>query len=239
MLRAILRSGLKGLSAVNLARPDGADPTFTRQSLRHQSVVECFKANVPDRAARVLDIGCGEGGLSALLDQAGYTALHGCDWLPAEKVAKAPPGYDYRAVDLNADGLAGYASDGFDAVVCSDVIEHLENAAFALREIARVLSPGATAIISLPNAFNLLERVSWLATGNSTRYKRELSVSEFGHISIIPRDVMHSLAARAGLNVVGTQGGYAYMDGYVLMPSRVFSPSLSYNIIWILQKPAK
>lgn len=237
MLRAILRSGLKGLSAARLARPEGVEPAFNRQSLRHQAVAKCFAAQLPDRNVRALDVGCGEGALSSLLHDQGYKALEGCDWLPEDRVCKAPAGYAYRQVDLNADGLTAYASESLGAIVCSDVIEHLENPAAALREFARVLVPGGKAIVSLPNAFNLLERISWLATGNSTRYKREQSVGEFGHISIIPRDVMLSLAARAGLTVVGTEGGYAYVDGYVLMPNRVFSPALSYNIIWVLQKP--
>ena len=130
----------------------------------------------------VLDVGCGTGGLARVIAENGYSRLSGCDWLAEEKVEHAPTGFAYRQVDLNRDGLAGYADASFDAVVCSDVVEHLENPAAALREIARVLRPGGAALVSLPNAFNALERLYWLTRGNSTRYKREKSTSEFGHI---------------------------------------------------------
>jgi 2-polyprenyl-6-hydroxyphenyl methylase/3-demethylubiquinone-9 3-methyltransferase len=236
-MRSILRAALKAASGIGLAREEGAAPGFTRQGLRHRAVAEAFAVEVPERAATVLDVGCGTGGLSELLHAKGYSRLAGCDWLPSGAVDRAPPDYEYQQVDLNAEGLGAYGDASIDALVCSDVIEHLENPAAMLREFARVLRPGGVAVVSLPNAFNMLERVSWLVTGNSTRYKREQSTSEFGHISVIPANVLNSLAARAGLKVTGRYGGYFYLDGYMVLPGRDLSPRFSYNIIWTLRKP--
>ncbi len=237
-MRTILRAGLKAASGIGLARQEGSLPGFNRQALRHQSVADVFSVEVQNRDSKTLDVGCGEGSLAAILRSKGFTSLAGCDWLPHEKVTRAPDGFAFRQIDLNGEGLTAYDPTSFDAIICSDVLEHLENPAAALREFARVLVPGGKAIVSLPNAFNLLERVSWFATGNSTRYKRETSTNEFGHISVLPRDVMYSLAARAELDIVGTSGGYAYLDGYVVMPRRAFSTAMSYNIVWTLRKPA-
>ena len=236
MIRAVLRTALKAASGLGLARREGSYPGFDRQQLRHRTVAKALSEELPDRNASILDVGCGTGGLSRVLHESGYLQLAGCDWL-AEDEVDGPPGFAYRQVDLNRDGLSGYSDAGFDVIVCSDVVEHLENPAAILREFARVLRPGGTALVSLPNAFNALERLSWLMRGNSTRYKREKSTNEFGHISVIPRDVLHSLAARAGLEVGGARGGYCYLDGYMLLPGRDVSPGYSYNVIWTLRKP--
>ena len=236
MMRTILRAGLKVASGLGLARPEGASPGFTRQGLRHRAVAAALAEHVPDRGVSVLDVGCGTGGLSSRLHENGYALLAGCDWLPMEAVEHAPPGFAYTHVDLNADALCAYADGSVDAIVCSDVLEHLENPARMLREFARVLRPGGTAVVSLPNAFNAVERICWLAKGNSTRYKREGSPDEFGHISILPSAVLASLATRAGLEVIASRGGYFYLDGYMILPDRDLSPRFSYNIIWVLRR---
>lgn len=238
MLRKLLRSLLALSQTIGLARKEDAASGFNRQHLRHRSVADALAKSQPDRAARILDVGCGLGGLSSRLAEAGYTRLSGCDWLGADAVSSAPPGFAYTQVDLNRDGLSAFADGSFDAIVCSDVVEHLENPAAILREFRRLLVPGGVAIMSIPNGFNLLERLSWLTSGNSTRYKRELSVTEFGHISVLPSQVLASLAARAGLNLQRPIGGYAYLDGYILRGGRSMSPTFSYNIIWPLVRPA-
>jgi 2-polyprenyl-3-methyl-5-hydroxy-6-metoxy-1,4-benzoquinol methylase len=51
--------------------------------------------------------------------------------------------------DLNA-ALPGH-EDAFDVVVAAEVIEHLENPRFMIREVFRLLRPGGTAIVTTPN----------------------------------------------------------------------------------------
>lgn len=237
VLRTALRAMLRLASGAGIARLEGSSPGLSRQSLRHRSVAATVAQYVGKEAA-ILDVGCGQGQLSAVLQANGYTALHGCDWLPEAEVANAPEDFAYCEVDLNAQGLAAYGSASFDAIVCSDVLEHLENPAAMLREFARVLRPRGRVIVSLPNAFNVFERISWLVTGNSTRYKREMTTSEFGHISVLPENVLKSLAARAGLRLTATSGGSAYLDNYFILPSRDLSILFSYNIVFLLEHEA-
>ncbi|MXO63105.1 class I SAM-dependent methyltransferase [Qipengyuania oceanensis] len=239
MLRNILRGALRAGAAVGAAQHETASDGFNRQSMRHTTVADKVASRIHDRSSRVLDVGCGKGGLSKHLAARGFTHLSGCDWLPQDQVDAMPDGFSYRRVDLNAEALSAYRDAEFDAIVASDVLEHLENPASILREIARVLTPGGLAFVSLPNAFNVVERVAWLARGNSTRYKTESSPEEFGHISILSSDVLRSLARRAGLEVCESSGGYFYLDGFFIMPKKEFSPRFSYNIIWTLRKPAK
>ena len=98
--------------------------------------------------ARVLDLGCGRGGvMERLHPQAGFVAGLDPD-LASLREHRTP------ALTLSC-GLAGalpYADDAFDLVCCSWVLEHLAEPARAFAEAARVLAPGGRFIFLTPNA---------------------------------------------------------------------------------------
>ena len=236
LLRRIGRLPFGAAAGIGLgARENPASPGLSRTGLRHLGIRDYLADRKIPHDAAMLDVGCGNAALARLLTESGYRSLSGCDWIAEAEVAWPNAGGTYRRVDLNAEGLAPFADDSFDVVICSDVIEHLENASLMLREIRRVLRPGGLAVVTLPNAFNLVERLCWFLRGNSTRYKAEQSLDEHGHITVVPSDVMRSLAARAGLGIVHVQGGYGYFDGYVVR--KKLGTGLSYNIMWVLEKP--
>ena len=99
-----------------------------------------------DREAVLLDLGYGDGRLTALMaEKVGTSKVHGIDmeWdNPVEGVVR------YQS-DLNEEFPV--ANEEFDAVVASQIIEHLSNTDRFLKEIRRVLKPTGYAIISTPN----------------------------------------------------------------------------------------
>jgi 2-polyprenyl-6-hydroxyphenyl methylase/3-demethylubiquinone-9 3-methyltransferase len=144
----------------------------------------------------------------------------------------------YAQVDLNRRGLTDYGTNTFDVIVCSDVLEHLENPAAILREIARVLKPGGEVFLTLPNAFNLWQRLEILKTGNSSRYKSERRARPHGHISLLPTAVLDSLCLRAGLELTAHGGGYVWWKNHFWFPARQAGALLSYVASYHLRKPA-
>ena len=49
-----------------------------------------------------------------------------------------------------------YADESFDGIVCSSVLEYVEAPPLALREFHRVLKPGSTLLVSVPNSGSAL-----------------------------------------------------------------------------------
>ncbi|WP_324673423.1 class I SAM-dependent methyltransferase [Hymenobacter sp. GOD-10R] len=98
--------------------------------------------------AAILEIGCSGGPLMQRLRAAGYTDLTGIDVSePAIELAKAR-GVPHVSV---MDGAAlDFAASRFDLVIASDVLEHIEDEAQALREWTRVLKPGGQMLVFVP-----------------------------------------------------------------------------------------
>jgi SAM-dependent methyltransferase len=107
-----------------------------------------------DRAARILDIGCGHGALLYFLHAAAYRNLGGVDG-SQEQVALARrlgiPGVEHGE---GLRFLRGREAGSADVICLFDVLEHLtrQEAFDLLLEVRRVLSPAGLCIGHAPNA---------------------------------------------------------------------------------------
>lgn len=221
------------VTSLGLGRPavlsDHGDEFLHPHRRRHLDLLAFMLAAGLDKRVRMLDVGCGLGSLALILRRNGFEHVQGVDFLdPGQLQRDALESMErYVQVNLNEAGLAAFAPESFDIVVSSDVIEHIESPAFLLREIARVLVPGGALFLTYPNAFNMFERLVLLATGNSTRYRTEAPGSH-GHISMLPRHVLVSLATRAGLRIEREGRGYCMFASTMIMPKRNFGPAWSF-----------
>lgn len=111
------------------------------------------------RGRRVLDFGCGRGDLLAYLLEAGAVAS-GLEFSAdsAELARGRLAGCaGFGGVEL-AQGLpSGLADGSFDVVLLVEVVEHLLDDQFAptLAEVARLLVPGGSVVVTTPNAEDL------------------------------------------------------------------------------------
>ncbi|WP_342643792.1 class I SAM-dependent DNA methyltransferase [Rhodoligotrophos ferricapiens] len=104
---------------------------------------------VVDRAAPVLDVGCGTGLTGAAMKFHGYTTIDGVDISP-EMIALAQAKGIYREI-FEADLLKPLplASDAYGAAVSSGTFTHAHVGAVALDEVFRVLRPGGLLVCTI------------------------------------------------------------------------------------------
>ena len=115
-------------------------------------------ASLVPRGSRVLDLGCGDGALLALLQAERGCSGYGIeidDTNVLECVKRR-----VNVIQLNLDeGLAMFDDASFDVVLQVDTLQHLRNTETMLRETARV---GRVGIVAFPNFAHWPHRLSVL-----------------------------------------------------------------------------
>ncbi len=110
---------------------------------------------------QVLDLGCAGGFMAEALDERG-AVVTGID--PAEEAIAAARAHAEQtgrkiSYDVGVGENLPYPDHGFDAVVCVDVLEHVQDLQQVIREIARVLRPGGLFLFDTINR-NPLSRLA-------------------------------------------------------------------------------
>jgi len=155
---------------------------------------------------RVLDLGCGRGGVVELFWQEVNLAVGVDPDVPslAEHRAAGMPVIRGRGEDLP------FAGESFDLTVCLWVLEHLRNPENVLREVRRVLRPGGHFLFLTPNLRNPLLALNRLGRA-LPQLQRRLVPRLYGRVEADTFPIQYrantsttirSLADRSGLRVV-------------------------------------
>jgi SAM-dependent methyltransferase len=103
---------------------------------------------------RLLDVGCGTGGTMDRLRTLGE--VWGLDMEPLALELCRERGHTNLTLASATD--MPYPNNYFDAIVALDVLEHIEDHVSATQEIARVLKPGGTLVVTVPAYQSLWSR---------------------------------------------------------------------------------
>ncbi len=190
-------------------------------ALAHEAIHETVERLLADRPrGRLLDVPTGEGALAKRLIAKGFDTV--CADLYPE-IFKLD-GTLFEKVDL--DGPLPFSDASFDYVVCVEGLEHVENPANAIREFSRVLKPGATLVVSVPNILNIEERLRWLVSGYTSHFKP------------LSRDVLASISDEFGgmeeialhVNPIGYSEVRYLLEKYGFTLNRVVPDSRKRNL---------
>ncbi|MFR9727451.1 class I SAM-dependent methyltransferase [Streptomyces sp. MS19] len=164
---------------------------------------------------RVLDLGCGQGRHAfecyrrgarvVALDRDGDDVRHTAGWLAAMRDAgEAPAGATAAAVEGDALALP-FPDDSFDALVVSEIMEHVPDDKGLLAEAVRVLRPGGRIAVTVPRYGP--ERVCWAL---SDAYHQV----EGGHIRIYRAGELLARIRESGLRPYGSHHAHALHSPY-------------------------
>ena len=146
---------------------------------------------------RVLDAGCGSGRHLCESFRTSGVDVAGVD-LKWDDLCKARGYLNLMAGETSGRWVVAradvtklpFADGSFDIVVCSEVLEHIEDNRAAVRELVRVLKPGGDLVVTVPRYGP--ERICWAL---SRAYHREPG----GHIRIYRKAELMALLEAAGV----------------------------------------
>jgi len=184
--------------------------------------------NVLPPSAAVCEIGCAEGGvLAAFADQGASYSLGTDIQEPLLRIVSTPVwtelGYSitFTQHDVIYDDIPQEWQHRFDVVLLRDVIEHLDDAGIALKNIARIMKPGGVVLVTFPpytspfgghqqllgtklGALPFVHLLPWSIFGAMVRKGDSVNQEEVERLHTIrcsAQKVMHA-ASRAGLTIV-------------------------------------
>jgi 2-polyprenyl-6-hydroxyphenyl methylase/3-demethylubiquinone-9 3-methyltransferase len=190
---------------VNSVWPGGSDLGYRRAY--HNRVARAIEAVLKTTApgARVLDVAAGQGNLSIVLAALGYRV----SWndLREDLVGYVRLKTDRTDIEFlpgNLFDLPPARVGRFDAIVATEIIEHVAHPDAFLKGLAGLLMPGGVIVLTSPNGKyfrNRLPRFSDCA--DPAQYEAvQFRPDADGHIFLLHPDEWVSLADRAGLRVM-------------------------------------
>lgn len=168
---------------------------------------------------KILDIACGDGRLGKPLVDHGHQ-VWGIDAHPDAVYTANKVGIRCTLGDVTKP--LPFQEHTFDVVLLLDILEHLQNPRALLEEAKRLLDPGGTIIISLPNHFDIRSRLEILCGGGIVHWAHrkfpEHNVWNYEHIRFFRLPDILELLKITGLNTHTLQ--YNFMAGG-LIPRRL------------------
>jgi len=141
----------------------------------------------------LVDFGAGQGELLRTLhDTEGFQDLAGIDLF--ERSPDLPRSIAWYTRDLNEPVTVGRE---FDIAVCSETIEHLENPRHVLRNLRRLLRPGGTLVLTMPNQESIRSLCGLLFGGHFTLF---LGNCYPAHITALVRLDLVRICAETGFS---------------------------------------
>lgn len=152
----------------NIAR-EHYGPLFFHRKRIIQRIIKKIKNNL--LTGRVLEIGCGDGSLLSLF-QGNTNKLYGCD-ISENAIQLAKKKFGDIAIFnigdiIRLDSLPG---GEFDCIICSEVLEHIENDELAIENLYHKLKKGGYLIVTVPHIKKYWLPLDWV-DGHVRRYEK-------------------------------------------------------------------
>jgi 2-polyprenyl-3-methyl-5-hydroxy-6-metoxy-1,4-benzoquinol methylase len=191
----VQQPGLPAGAPLHALYRDMVDDAYLEEEAGRRATARRLLARIARHApaGRLLDVGCGHGLLLDEARRAGY-AVTGLELSRAAAAhARAELGLDVRETALEA--FAQHADGRFDAIVCADVLEHLDDPRAALATSAQLLAPGGVLCVVTPDPSSPTARIA------GRRWWGFVPA----HTCLLPRRTLLELIAAQGLTIAADE----------------------------------
>lgn len=176
------------------------------------------------RQGTVLDVGCGNGVITRFMGEHGFDVL-GID-VSEKTIAKARSLNKFPNVKFEVKSAEELVADGtmYDAVICSEVLEHLTNPSKLLAELHKAIKPTGILVVTVPNGMGPREVMvtkpvirmqrkkgfTWRATNRLKRLlgysgtTTQSSADDLEHVQFFTLQALNTLAEQNGFSTVET-----------------------------------
>lgn len=173
------------------------------------ALAQFIQTHIPDLQARILEVGCANGGLLNALKQLGYRNILGIDPSPVCAI-NAEQLYEIQVLtnslsDINAD------LGPFDFIILVAVLEHIKDLDGALKKLYELLLPAGKLYIEVPDATKFI-------------YSLDAPFQEFSieHINFFsPLSLANIMGARGFVEVFSSQTSYIQTDTHTGYATRM------------------
>jgi 2-polyprenyl-3-methyl-5-hydroxy-6-metoxy-1,4-benzoquinol methylase len=158
---------------------------------------------IPEGLERVLELGCGSGLFGEALKRSGVREVVGIEASPGPARAAAQRLDRVIVANVERDPL-DLPADGFDCLVCNDVLEHLTDPWAALKKLQPCVRAQGWLIVSIPNVrhHKVVRRLIW---PGQWRYEDD-GILDRTHLRFFTRSSARELVESAGFRIERMEG---------------------------------
>lgn len=183
---------------------------------RRDWIIDALRKHSPPTRARVLEVGPGSGVylpvLAGLFEEVYATDIEVAYLKNAETLRNRHSNITLLADDITASKLP---PQSFDLILCSEVIEHIENSQAAIAGMRRLLKPDGVLILSTPQRYcplEILAKVAFLpGIIQFVRLIYREPILETGHINLLTSREVRRQMKRAGFRVTESDKSGMYI----------------------------
>lgn len=157
-----------------------------------------------DKGDKLLDIGCGDGTLGYFANHK-YRMVYEVDISENACEIAEKRGVITRKVNLNEEKLP-FKNEYFDAITCSDVIEHVFEPYCLLAEIQRVCKRGGLVVISTPNIRHWYHLYTLIIKSRFPKTSGDIEHWDGGHLHYFTYKYMEELFREYGFETTLKKG---------------------------------
>ncbi len=147
---------------------------------------------------KLLDVGCGVGTISLELKKRSFE-VYGIDFSSVATQKAKRKGINAIECNVDKDGIP-FEDNYFNVVWAGDVVEHVFDPIFLLKEMGRVVKPTGKILLTVPNDMNLIKRTYIFITGKSPQSGIYRALNQCKHHTMFSLELLEYMLNEASLS---------------------------------------